>query len=96
MTLNSIETRVCIPISFRSCYMFTQTNSLLDGMPGVIRKHDFFTEYCLHEEDVGKGRLVYNGKRTRRICLVLDCLSPNDFTSTTADLINLQVGLICI
>ena len=68
--------------------------SLLDGMEGVIRKHDFFTEYCLHEEDVGRGRLVYNGKRTRRICLVLDCLSPNDFTSTTADLINLQHHVI--
>ena len=52
--------------------------SLLDGMEGVIRKHDFFTEFCLHEEDVGRGRLVYNGKRTKRICLVLDCLSPND------------------
>ena len=68
--------------------------SLLDGMEGVIRKHDFFTEFCLHEEDVGRGRLVYNGKRTRRICLVLDCLSPNDFTSTTADLINLQHHVI--
>ena len=68
--------------------------SLLDGMEGVIRKHDFFTEYCLHEEDVGRGRLVYNGKRTRRICLVLDCLSPNDFTSTTADLMNLQHHVI--
>ena len=68
--------------------------SLLDGMEGVIRKHDFFTEYCLHEEDIGRGRLVYNGKRTRRICLVLDCLSPNDFTSTTADLINLQHHVI--
>ena len=68
--------------------------SLLDGMEGVIRKHDFFTEYCLHEEDIGRGRLVYNGKKTRRICLVLDCLSPNDFTSTTADLINLQHHVI--
>ena len=68
--------------------------SLLDGMEGVIRKHDFFTEFCLHEEDVGRGRLVYNGKKTRRICLVLDCLSPNDFTSTTSDLINLQHHVI--
>ena len=26
--------------------------SLLKGMEGVVQKHDFFTELCLHEEEV--------------------------------------------
>ncbi len=26
--------------------------SLLTGMEGVVQKHDFFTELCLHEEEV--------------------------------------------
>ena len=28
--------------------------SLLKGMEGVVQKHDFFTELCLHEEEVRK------------------------------------------
>ena len=44
--------------------------SLLEGEKGIVQKHDFFTELCLHEQDLGKGKIVYNGKRTRRICLV--------------------------
>ena len=65
--------------------------SLLEGMKGVIAKHDFYTELCLHEELNAQGQLVYNGVRTRRIVLVLDCLYPNDFTDEMDDLINLQV-----
>ena len=38
---------------------------------------------------VSRGRLVYNGRKTRRICLVLDCLAPNDFTDKTNDLVRL-------
>jgi serine/threonine-protein kinase 40 len=68
--------------------------SLLSGMEGVVQKHDFFTELCLMEENAGNGRFLYNGRKIRRICLVLDCLSPNDFTNRTQDLINLQHHVI--
>ena len=64
------------------------------GMEGVIRKHDFFTELCLAEEVVPGSKPVYNGRKLRRICLVLDCLTPNDFTNRTQDLINLQHHVI--
>ena len=40
--------------------------SLLEGERGVVKKHGFFTELCLHEDDLGRGRLVYNGRRTKR------------------------------
>ena len=65
--------------------------SLLEGMKGVIAKHDFFSELCLHEELNAQNQLVYNGVRTRRIVLVLDCLYPNEFTDEMENLINLQV-----
>ena len=41
---------------------------------------DFFSEWCLHEEDVGGGRHVYNGVKSKRMCLVMDCVIPHDFT----------------
>merc|ERR1712051_148980 len=67
--------------------------SLLSGMEGVVQKHDFFTEMCLMEEsNPGNGsKSIYNGRKLRRICLVLDCLTPNDFTNRTQNLVNLQV-----
>ena len=70
--------------------------SLLSGMEGVVQKHDFFTEMCLMEEsNPGNGsKSIYNGRKLRRICLVLDCLTPNDFTNRTQNLVNLQV-VIC-
>merc|ERR550532_681109 len=66
--------------------------SLLSGMEGVVQKHDFFTEMCLMEEsNPGNGsKSIYNGRKLRRICLVLDCLTPNDFTNRTQNLVNLQ------
>merc|ERR1740129_1837525 len=70
--------------------------SLLSGMEGVVQKHDFFTEMCLMEEsNPGNGsKSIYNGRKLRRICLVLDCLTPNDFTNRTQNLVNLQHHVI--
>ncbi len=34
--------------------------SLLKGMEGVVQKHDFFTELCLHEEEVSKNFKKWN------------------------------------
>ena len=62
-------------------------------MEGVVQKHAFFTELCLAEETAGI-KTVYNGRKLRRICLVLDCLTPNDFTAKTQDLVNLQHHVI--
>ena len=62
-------------------------------MEGVVQKHAFFTELCLMEETAGI-KTVYNGRKLRRICLVLDCLTPNDFTNKTQDLVNLQHHVI--
>ena len=45
---------------------------------------DFFSEWCLHEEDVGAGRHVYNGVKSKRMCLVMDCVIPHDFTMRAA------------
>ncbi len=67
--------------------------SLLSGMEGVIQKHDFFTETCLMEESVG-DKIIYNGRKLRRICLVLDCVTPNDFTKKSVELVNLQHHVI--
>merc|ERR550534_1495288 len=60
------------------------------------QKHDFFTEMCLMEEsNPGNGsKSIYNGRKLRRICLVLDCLTPNDFTNRTQNLVNLQHHVI--
>jgi len=68
--------------------------SLLAGMEGVVQKHDFFTELCLMEELPPGSKPIYNGRKLRRICLVLDCLTPNDFTNKTQYLINLQAQVI--
>ena len=43
----------------------------------------------------GSGsKSLYNGRKLRRICLVLDCLTPNDFTNRTQNLVNLQHHVI--
>ena len=36
------------------------------------------------------GKVEYTGRVHRRICLVLDCLTPHDYSTKTADLVNLQ------
>ena len=36
------------------------------------------------------GGLVSTGNLVRRVCLVLDCVTPQDYCPHTADLINLQ------
>ena len=68
--------------------------SLLQGERGVVQKHDFFTEYCLHEENLGKGKYVYTGLKTKRICLVTDCMVANDYSPKSMELVNLQHHVI--
>lgn len=37
-----------------------------------------------------QGAIDYTGRKKNRLCLVLDCLIPHDFSDQNADLINLQ------
>ena len=63
--------------------------SLLQGVKGVVQKHQTFMDTVAQEEE-GK----YTGKMVRRIVLVLDCLAPHDFSLQTRDLVNLQHHVI--
>lgn len=36
------------------------------------------------------GQIEYTGRKKHRLCLVLDCLIPHDFSDRNADLVNLQ------
>ncbi|KAJ8314742.1 hypothetical protein KUTeg_006892 [Tegillarca granosa] len=36
------------------------------------------------------GQIEYTGQKKHRLCLVLDCLIPHDFSDRNADLVNLQ------
>ncbi len=73
--------------------------TLLKGEEGVVKKYEFFSEMCLHEDVVTEtdfeaypallplclyfqitptGQRVYNGLKSRRLVLVLECLSHHE------------------
>ncbi|XP_046847855.1 serine/threonine-protein kinase 40-like isoform X2 [Xenia sp. Carnegie-2017] len=65
--------------------------SLLHDQDGVVHHHglfqDEFTEE-IHERDLTG---IHRTQRVRkRVCLILDCLSPHEFSNVTSELINLQ------
>ncbi|KAK8387599.1 hypothetical protein O3P69_018254 [Scylla paramamosain] len=77
--------------------------SLLSGQHGVIQHHGLFQDYAFGVREQGgsnssgsssgsgrSGGLVSTGNLVRRVCLVLDCVTPQDYCPHTADLINLQ------
>ncbi|XP_050728416.1 uncharacterized protein LOC127004578 [Eriocheir sinensis] len=72
--------------------------SLLSGQHGVIQHHGLFQDYAYGVREQGStsssisrgGGLVSTGNLVRRVCLVLDCVTPQDYCPHTADLINLQ------
>jgi serine/threonine-protein kinase 40 len=45
---------------------------------------------AFEEQQTEDGCLVYTGQMKHRLCLVLDCLCAHDFSSHSADLLNLQ------
>lgn len=63
--------------------------SLLHNQEDVVHHHGFFKDIALEEKLTSEG-LVYTGKVRQRLCLALDCLCAHDFSTRTADLINLQ------
>ncbi|XP_076054771.1 uncharacterized protein LOC143033337 [Oratosquilla oratoria] len=63
--------------------------SLLQHQPGVIHHHGLFEDYALGAKEF-PDVVVATGRLVRRLCLVLDCLTPHDYSTQTADLINMQ------
>ncbi|CAI9721555.1 serine serine/threonine-protein kinase 40-like [Octopus vulgaris] len=66
--------------------------SLLHNQDGVVHHHGLFKDQAHEEKDTlnSNGCIEYTGRIRNRLCLVLDCLIPHDFSSKTSDLINLQ------
>ena len=42
------------------------------------------------ERDLDINKIEFTGRRKKRLCLVLDCLIPHNFSNDNIDLINLQ------
>ena len=42
------------------------------------------------ERDLDINKVEFTGRRKKRLCLVLDCLIPHNFSNDNIDLINLQ------
>ncbi|XP_013382493.1 serine/threonine-protein kinase 40 [Lingula anatina] len=60
--------------------------SLLHNQQGVVHHHGLFKDMAYEEsDDAGNPP-----KKHTRLCLVLDCLTPHDFSNKNIDLINLQ------
>ena len=60
-----------------------QTNKQIRYFSG---QDDAFEE----RESGSTSHVTYTGRMKKRLCLVLDCLVPHDFSSKNAELINLQ------
>lgn len=66
--------------------------SLLHNQDGVVHHHGLFKDQAREEKGMvnANGYLEFTGRKRNRLCLVLDCLIPHDFSSRTSDLMNLQ------
>ncbi|KAL4232588.1 Serine/threonine-protein kinase 40 [Mactra antiquata] len=65
--------------------------SLLRHQDGVVHHHGLFKDEAWEERESDvAGKTEYTGRRRKRLCLVLDCLIPHNFSDQNSDLINLQ------
>ncbi|XP_062619662.1 uncharacterized protein LOC134281197 [Saccostrea cucullata] len=66
--------------------------SLLKDQEGVVHHHGLFKDEAWEERDTLDqwGHVEFTGQKITRLCLVLDCLTPHDFSNKNVDLINLQ------
>lgn len=66
--------------------------SLLKHQDGVVHHHGLFKDEAWEEkeQEAGSAKPEYTGRRRKRLCLVLDCLIPHEFSDQNSDLINLQ------
>ncbi|XP_057373059.1 serine/threonine-protein kinase 40-like isoform X1 [Daphnia carinata] len=68
--------------------------SLLHDQPGVIHHHGFFKDLAYEEQELQNGTVVITGNKVKRLNLILDCLSPNDFCPYSHNYVNLQQYVI--
>ena len=61
--------------------------SLLHNQDGVVHHHGLFQDEFTEEISDHSGKTE---RVRKRVCLILDCLCPHEFSDSTADLINLQ------
>lgn len=68
--------------------------SLLNDQEGVVHTHGLFQEDVVENPTSNKSgcrkNVIRPIKRYKRLCLVLDCLTPHDYSPHTQDLTNLQ------
>lgn len=64
--------------------------SLLHSQEGVVHHHGLFKDDAQEESVNTRGQTELTGRLRKRLCLVLDCLVPHDFSNKNASLINLQ------
>lgn len=65
--------------------------SLLHNQDGVIHHHGLFQDEFTEEITGGeRGECSRTERIRKRLCLILDCLCPHEFSDVSADLINLQ------
>lgn len=63
--------------------------SLLSDQLGVAHHHGLFMD-AYEEPVMDEERVVVGRREKKRLCLVLDCITPHDFSAATQHLINLQ------
>jgi serine/threonine-protein kinase 40 len=61
--------------------------SLLHNQDGVVHHHGLFQDEFTEEISDSNGRIE---RVRKRVCLILDCLCPHEFSDATTALINLQ------
>ncbi|PVD29219.1 hypothetical protein C0Q70_11816 [Pomacea canaliculata] len=66
--------------------------SLLREQDGVVHHYGLFKDEAWEEREVPDqpAMVEQTGRKRKRICLVLDCLLPHDFGTSTSELVNLQ------
>lgn len=65
--------------------------SLLHNQDGVIHHHGLFQDEFTEEGTTSdRGDSSKSARTRKRVCLILDCLCPHEFSDVSADLINLQ------
>lgn len=66
--------------------------SLLHDQDGVVHHHGLFKDQALEEVEISTqpSKVEMTGRVVQRLCLVLDCLLPHDFSAATSDYVNLQ------
>lgn len=65
----------------------------LQGQKGVIKQHGIYKDIAEEEVEIG-GRGYSTGRTQTRMCLILQCYMPHDYSPRYANLVNLQQLII--